>query len=281
MNLSDIKQRPHWSYSSLNQLLNICSLQYYFQRIAKRKPAFASVNLLVGSAYHRTLEQIYLAMKNGTVFKAEQALEFFTNSWRLAVKDQNVRFVKMTADETEEQGRKLIACCLENIPKDEEILSVSEPFVVPVTLRGEFMELPLLGEFDLTVLRNKVPVVRDWKTSGTRWSAGQADKSLQATVYTYAYQQKHGLNPEVCFDVTVKNKTPVFESHPTVRTPDSWERMALLVSKAEQIVKHECFYPAETSFYCSDCPFGDDCKAWHREQESGSRSQESAKAIAA
>jgi hypothetical protein len=264
MNLSDLKSRPHWSYSSLNQLLNICSLQYYFQRIAKLKPAFLSVNLLLGSAYHRTLEKVYLAIKNGTAFPPASALEFFTASWRLAIKDQKVRLVKMTAAEIEEQGRKLVACCIENIQK-EEILSVSEPFVVPVVFRGQFMELPLVGEFDLTVRKEVRPTVVDWKTSGTRWSAFQADKSLQATIYTYAYQQKYGINPEVRFDVTVKNKTPVFESHPTVRTPDSWDRMALLVNKAEQIVKHECFYPAETSFYCGDCPFGDDCKAWHQQ----------------
>ncbi len=32
--------RPHWSFSSLNQVLNICSLQYYFQRVARIEPAF-------------------------------------------------------------------------------------------------------------------------------------------------------------------------------------------------------------------------------------------------
>ncbi len=32
--------RPHWSFSSLNQILNICSLQYYFQRVERIEPAF-------------------------------------------------------------------------------------------------------------------------------------------------------------------------------------------------------------------------------------------------
>lgn len=265
MNLSDLKSRPHWSYSSLNQLLNICSLQYYFQRIAKIVATFASINLVLGSSYHRTLEQIYLARKNGTGFTRDSALEFFTTSWRLATSTANVRFGKQNAQETEDQGRKLVACCLDNLPADEEILSISEPFAVPVMFRGEFMELPLVGEFDLTVRKDIRTTVVDWKTSGTRWSMGQADKSLQATIYTYAYQQKFGINPDVRFDVTVKNKTPVFEQHPTIRTPDSWDRMALLVSKAEQIVKHQCFYPAESSFYCNDCPYSDACKAWHQE----------------
>lgn len=273
MNLSDIKKRPHWSYSSLNQLLNICSLQYYFQRIALLKPAFQSVNLVLGSAYHRTLEQVYQAKKNVRVFTPEQALEFFTNSWKLATENRNVRFVKMTAEETAEQGRQLLSCAMENIDPAEEILSVSEPFIVPIKLNGQFLEMPLVGEFDLTVRKEKLPVVRDWKTSAKRWSEDQADKSLQATVYSFAYHQMHGINPEVCFDVTVKNKTPVFESHPTTREPDSWNRLGLLVSKAEAIVKHQCFYPAETSFYCSDCPYGDACKAWHREQTAEDRGQ--------
>ena len=266
MTLLELKSRPHWSYSSLNQLLNICSLQYYFQRIAKLKPAFASTNLVLGSAYHRTLEQVYLAIKNGTVFSVENALEFFTTSWRLATGTEEIRFGKLTAEETEDQGRKLIACSVENVPKDEEILSISEAFAVPVIFRGEYMELPLVGEFDLTVSKESKPTVVDWKTSGTRWSAYQADKSLQATIYTYAYNQKFGINPDVRFDVTVKNKTPVFEQHPTTRTPDSWERMALLVSKAEAVVKHECFYPAETSFYCGDCAFNGACKQWHQQK---------------
>lgn len=265
MNLSEIKQRPHWSYSSLNQLLNICSLQFYFQRIAKLPPEFTPVNLLLGSAYHRTMEQVYLARKNSTVFTPDHAVEFFTASWRGAIEDQEVRFGKLTAEETEDQGRKLTACALDNLPSDEEILSISEPFVVPVVFRGEFMELPMVGEFDLTVRKKSCTSVVDWKTSGTRWSAGQADKSLQATVYTYAYHQKFKVIPEVRFDVTVKNKTPVFEQHSTARTPDAWERMALMVSKAEQIVKHTCFYPSETSFYCSDCPFSGACQEWHVE----------------
>jgi Holliday junction resolvase-like predicted endonuclease len=177
----------------------------------------------------------------------------------------------------EEQGRKLVACCIDNLPEGEEILSLSEPFVVPVTFRGEFMELPLIGEFDLTVRKAGLPVIVDWKTSGTRWSASQADKSLQATIYTYAWHQKSGINPEVRFDVTVKNKTPVFEQHATTRTPESWERLALLVNKAEQIVKHDCFYPAETGFYCGDCAFCAACKAWHRENGD----QKSAEKVAA
>jgi hypothetical protein len=36
---------------------------------------FGSTNLVLGSAYHRTLEQDYLTITNGTVFSADQALK--------------------------------------------------------------------------------------------------------------------------------------------------------------------------------------------------------------
>ena len=50
--------RPHWSFSSLNQILNICSLQYFYQRVERLKPAFTPLPLSFGSAMHRTLEYI-------------------------------------------------------------------------------------------------------------------------------------------------------------------------------------------------------------------------------
>ena len=33
--LDQYRDREHWSYSALNQYLNVCSLQYFFDRIAK------------------------------------------------------------------------------------------------------------------------------------------------------------------------------------------------------------------------------------------------------
>ena len=48
MNLSDYRERPHWSYSSLNLLLNICSLQWMFEKIEKLPRPFTPVSLIMG-----------------------------------------------------------------------------------------------------------------------------------------------------------------------------------------------------------------------------------------
>lgn len=107
------------------------------------------------------------------------------------------------------------------------------------------------------------PVIVDWKTAAKKWAVDQAGKSFQATVYSYAWNQMYGTRPEIEFDVVTKTKTPGYEEHVTSRTEDQEQRMALLISKAQQIVKHELYYPAETGFYCGGCPYADACKSWH------------------
>lgn len=259
MTLQELRQRPHWSFSSLNSLLNICSLQWYFQKVAKLKPKHTSVNLVAGSVYHRTLDQVYLARKLEMPLTIDEAKELYTEDWRRSSKDEPIKYGKLDADGIEKQGRGLIEVAWNNIDDSEKVLQVSEVFCVPVIHDGKFMSKPLVGEFDLVVEKDGQPLVVDWKTSATRWNPAKAHKSLQATAYAMAYQQKHGVNPDVRFDVSVKNKTPVHEKHVTSRSPDSWKLLGLLTAKAELIVDQELFYPSLDSFACGDCPFKQAC----------------------
>jgi hypothetical protein len=260
MTLQELRKRPHWSFSALNSLLNICSLQYYFSKILKLEPTHTSVNLVAGSVYHRTLDQVYLARKLEMPLTPDEALELYTQDWRRSSREQNIKYGKLDAQGVEEQGRGLIRVAWENIDPEETILNVSEVFCVPIVHQGKFLSKPLVGEFDLVVERDGKPIVVDWKTSATRWAKTKADKSLQATSYSYAYWQEHRVNPEVRFDVAVKNKTPVFEQHVTRRVEDSWKLLGMLVSQAERIVQQELFYPSLDSFACADCPFAGACE---------------------
>jgi putative RecB family exonuclease len=257
--LAELRKRPHWSFSSLNSLLNICSLQWYFQKVAKLKPTHTSVNLVAGSVYHRTLDQVFLARKLEMPMTIDEAKELYTEDWRRSSRDEPIKYGKLDRDEVEEQGRGLIEVAWNNIDDTEKVLQVSEVFCVPLVCDGRFLSKPLVGEFDLVVEKDGQPLVVDWKTSATRWAKQKADKSLQATAYNWAYWQKHRQQVDVRFDVAVKNKTPVFEQHITTRDEDSWKLLGLLVAKAETIVEKELFYPSLDSFACSDCPFKGAC----------------------
>lgn len=120
-----------------------------------------------------------------------------------------------------------------------------------------------MGEIDCVVESHGARFLVDWKTSARRWPKTQADRSLQPTSYLYAHRKLHPAEaPWFRFDVAVKNKTPVVERNLTVRTPDDFQRLECLVSKAERVIEHELFYPSDQSYFCAGCPFQEPCRAW-------------------
>lgn len=265
--LNDYRDREHWSYSALNQFLNICSLQYAFDRVYRLERAFTPCSLAFGSAYHRTLEWLHLTLKEGAVPTVPDARERFRDFWERQVgESETLRFDEgQDADSCAQQGAELIVAALEARDPEERVLTVSEAFAVPlVDARGEVLEKPMVGELDCRVWSREQTVIVDWKTSARRWPEGQADKSLQPTVYLYAHRQIHGQAVPMRFDVAVKNKKPVLEQHVTTRSSDQFLRMVELVKQAERMIAAEHFLPNESSFYCSGCPFQEPCRAWHR-----------------
>ena len=81
MSLAQYRDRPHWSYSSLNQLLNICSLQWYFEKVERVPRDATPLPLAFGSAYHRTMEWMAEQRMNGGLPKEPDVRERFNAAW--------------------------------------------------------------------------------------------------------------------------------------------------------------------------------------------------------
>ena len=262
MNLSDYRDRPHWSFSSLNQILSVCSLAWRFSHIDKLPRPFTPVSLAMGSAYHRVMEFIAMHRLEGRLPMPAETRDLFHTLWEREQKEGPP--MEQTEDPPEklaEQGAGLVAAYLQQIDPRERVLDINQAFAVPVGSS----ERPLIGEIDCIVEgADSQPVLVDWKTSARRWPKEQADKSLQPTAYLYAYSQlKPGCTDKFRFDVAVKNKTPVVELNHTSRTSDDFLRLERLVEAADRIVQHELFYPCDQSFACAGCQYAEPCKAWH------------------
>jgi hypothetical protein len=267
--LNDYRDREHWSYSALNQFLNICSLQFFYDRIAKLPKHFTPVSLSFGSAYHRALEWVNLQRKEGVVPTPDESADLFAEVWsRQLAEDGDIRFGKdQDAETCLHQGMDMVAAYVEHIDPVERVVAVNEAFAVAmVDAAGNVLEKPMVGELDLVVdCESDGTVVCDEKSSARRWPKGQADKSLQPTAYLYAWQQIHGGDiVPFRFQVAVKNKKPVIEHHMTHRTQDQFQRMIELVKAVDEMIAAEHFLPNEGSFYCGGCPHQAACKAWHR-----------------
>ena len=264
--LAEYRKRPHWSYSSINQFLNICSRQFFFDRIAKLPKTFTPVSLSFGSAYHRALEWVNLQRKDGEAPQPEDASDVFAEVWsRQLEEEQDIRFGKdQDAATCLHQGMSMVSAYVEQIDPEDRVVSVNEAFAVAmVDAAGNVLEKPLIGEFDLIVEHDGI-LVCDEKSSARRWPKGQAEKSLQPTAYLYAYHQLHGIEVPFRFQVAVKNKTPVIEHHVTHRNADQFLRMIEFVKAIDSMIAAEHFLPNEGSFYCGGCPHQAACGAWHR-----------------
>lgn len=264
MILSNLRDRPHWSYSSLNQLLNICSLQWMFEKIEKLPRPFTPVALAFGSAYHRAMEFVAAHRMEGRLPAAKDVRDLFHVAWkRQQAEGPPINETEESPDQLAEQGAGLAEAYLNQIDPAERVVDYNRAFAVPVGTS----EKPLIGEIDCVVETAGELELVDWKTSARRWPKDQADKSLQPTAYLYAAEQlKPGAGcARFRFDVGVKNKTPVIERNRTTRAPEDFARLERLVETAERIVAHELFYPSEQSFACGGCAFQGPCKAWHRQ----------------
>lgn len=265
MSLSNYRDRPHWSFSSLNQILNICSLQWAFEKIDKLPRPFTPISLAFGSAFHRAMEFIAAHRMEGSLPDAKEVRDMFHTAWERQQAEGPP--MEKTDDEPEklgEQGAGLVEAYLQQIDPSERVVDYNQAFAIPVGTS----EKPLIGEVDcITADSTGEITLIDWKTSARRWPKGQADKSLQPTVYLYgAEQNKPGAGCSTFrFDVAVKNKTPVIERNFTTRSPEDFVRLERMVEMAERIVANELFYPSEQSFACGGCAFKEPCRAWHRQ----------------
>ena len=263
--------REHWSFSSLNQLLNICSLQWAFQRLYRLTPEFKPASLSFGSAFHRTLEWVAHSRKEGITPKAHDASALFDDLWRRQLEeDGEVHFAEEEDAETLAlQGRNMTACVITHTDPEEHMLEVNRGFCVPlVDAAGEVLEKPMVGEMDCLVEKQGEKIIVDWKSSAKRWPANKPAKDLQPTAYLYTATL---LMPEqhirsFRFDVVTKTKTPTFEQFITTRSQEQFQRLVALAKVAEQLVQGELFYPAEQCFFCGGCGFQGACKAWQHAQ---------------
>jgi putative RecB family exonuclease len=201
--------------------------------------------------------------------KPEEVSDMFQCFWeRQLAEDDNIRFDKgMDAESCAKQGRDMVACAVNNINPEEQVVAVNEAFCVPLTDALDYsLEKPLIGEIDCVVSLNGHKMLVDWKTAGSRWPKTKAAKDWQPSAFLYGYSLTHGEIPEFRFDVVVKNKTPVFEQHFTQRGQDDFLRLVELAKLAESMIAAEHFAPSEQGFFCSGCPHQAACLNWHIER---------------
>ena len=260
--LDELRQEPHWSYSSLNTYLHVCSLQWYFRYVERAETECTSVCFPFGRAFHAALTaQAWEKLRGGSRSR-EELTECFSEVFKAESQAAPKLLYKEgeNYDSTLELASRMLDAALANWPETFTVKSVSQAFKV----RVPGLSKPLIGEYDMVGLDGRDCCIVDWKSSASRWPAGKADRDLQATVFSYAYSRERDEHPLFRFDVITKTKKPSCESHYTSRGFHDFRRFEVLAQQTENAVSKGVFLPNETSFACNECPYRDRCRQWPR-----------------
>ena len=265
--LSELRKTPHWSFSSINGLINICSLQWAFRYIYKQESESTPVSLLFGSAFHKTAEWIARWRMDDEYARSAEAMDVFSEAWLWECRAADK--LSMTKEEFEAlnaTGRRMIEC-FNREWTEANIISVSKAFSVDLPGASK----PLIGEIDCIVREDDGKhTLIDWKTAARKWPANKADKDLQATCFMYAYEQSlngyKAKDHQFRYDVVTKTKEPSYTQNCTTRSQEDFLRLSQLVRTAEKLIAADAFLPNEQGFYCGGCQYASACKEWHREQ---------------
>ena len=266
--LQELRKKPHWSYSSINTFLNICSLQWAFRYVYRREAVFTPVALVFGSAFHRTLEYAFRLKMDGQAVPATTA-NLFSDllSQLIRTEEREVRYSEGDdIDAIHQRGRKMVEAYLGDSAGDENVLDVSVPFRVLLGEGEEALEKPLVGEYDCIVQQGQQRLIVDWKTAARRWPKRKERLDLQPTCYLYAHTKNDPHSVGFRFDIVTKTKIPAVDRRLTIRHPDQFTRLIEQVRVMEKMIRAEHFLPNDQSWACKGCPYGMSCQAWHKER---------------
>ena len=254
MSILELKKEPHWSYSALQCYLT-CPMKYKFRYVDNAPVERTCSALPFGRAFHAVLSE---RARKGADFKLQDAEEDFAVYFKGETEvSENLSFKQgETYDSCLQKGFDMLKVAYESWCDDYTVKSVAESFSVKVP----GLQKPLIGEFDLVVEDGGDEAICDWKTSGSKWPVGKADRDLQATAFCYAYEKIHGKSPVFRFDVYTKTKEPSLNQYYTLRTQDELDRFEFIAGKIEKAVNAELFFPNENIINCAECPYADRCK---------------------
>ena len=260
MNLSDLRQQPHLSASSIGEYVE-CSLLYKFGRIDRLPMEFKSDALEFGTCIHRVLEQYYSAKMIGEKMLLKDVHQIFETTWKGIAQDRDD--IRYSGDNDFKSllmyGKDLLTAWYNKLPDDNfTILGIEEAF--SFTLPG--IPIPIIGAMDLIEEDSAgTIIITDFKTSSRSYSLNEVDQNQQLTMYQIAAKHNGFAGREIMlrFDTLIKTKTPKFEQYWTTRSELDERRLLKKASQVWDGITKGVFVANDTSWKCKGCAFKHAC----------------------
>ncbi|MDB5340524.1 MAG: hypothetical protein JWN70_6143 [Planctomycetaceae bacterium] len=255
--------RDYVSYSAISTYCQ-CPLKYAFKYIEGLPEETISSSLAFGRAVHAAAEHHFNELMSGAPPPDQDSLlSAFWDAWRSVAKEGVIKYGKGedTASLQQTAERVLTAFRLSDLAHPTgRLIGVEEE------LRGSLVPgVPdLLARIDLIFETDEALVVRDFKTSRSRWHDGQAENQAeQLLLYSELTRQLiPGKSLQLEFAVFTKTKEPTVERHPVLHDPRRIARTKRVIERVWQAIESNLYYPAPSAMSCPGCPYRKPCRAW-------------------
>lgn len=268
MELSDLRQKPHLSASSISTYVD-CSLQYYFSHVRRLPMEFVSDALSFGTVIHLVLAEFYRSKMTGDRLSLKDIHETYRELWMQEAHDRTDLQYAEGKDFTTylTEGVDLLSAWYNKLSDDEfEVIGVEEPF----TFEIPELPVPIIGAMDLIEADSGgALVITDHKTSSKSFSVDEIDQNMQMTLYQLAARANGYADREILLklDCLVKTKVPKAESYWTVRTEIDEKRLIRKIKTVWDGIAKGVHIPNDTSWKCKKCPYRKACDEWFLRKE--------------
>ena len=185
MDLSELRQKPHLSASSVGDYLE-CGMLYRFGRIDRLPIEFVSDAMEFGSVIHVVLAEYYQAKITGDRLTLKEIHESFRQHWhRVAEGRTDIQYSDGKDFNTYlMEGVDLLTAWYSKLPGDNfKVLGIEEAFSFEIPN----LPVPVIGAIDLVEEdESGTIIITDFKTSGRAYSIDEVDSNMQMTVYQLA-----------------------------------------------------------------------------------------------
>jgi putative RecB family exonuclease len=263
MEIEELRKQDHLSASGMNDYVE-CGLLYKLSRIDKFRPESTSDNLLFGSAIHQALADYQNGRMNNTILSLDYLQNIFEWYWRQKAEgNDNVAYSEgKDFNILLKEGKALLKVFYERQQgQGYRVLAIEEAFAFNI----DGIDIPIIGITDLIEEdETGTIIVTDYKTSARAYSADEANKSFQLTLYYMAMKRNGFHDREVVLklDCLIKTKVPKFEPYYTARSEADAERAIRKVQAIYNGIKKGVFVPNDTSWRCQNCQYKKYCNDW-------------------
>lgn len=249
--------RNTFSYSKIDCFLS-CQEKFRYQYIEKVKVDTPSpIYFAYGNAIHRALEKFSVN---------HYVLDNLLIEWKLACKGEstaeytpvfNDNTYSLTKEEKIEFYYRGDAALREYFDKNKKhfskptykVLAVEQKFKVP------YKKWYLMGYIDKIESHDSRVYVVDYKTGNWIPTQEEVDKSLQLTIYSYAYRYYEDVPETGLYFHYLKDNTIL----KTSRQEEDYDILTKILEEIDRVVATNSYTPTEDPNTCSNCVYSSLC----------------------